>query len=309
MHLWRAQMCAASSLRAHAAISTASVTKWTSTAHKAKRALGLLGTQSPRLSSSLAQMQRQLAPSGGARQCASAIATPRPHARGPTQLAPRPTGAPPGLVTAMAPAASLQGQQQRSRGGLLVPRVSSVQQSLDNSNAAGVTVQLDNAADPTYTVLTLKGPNRAGCLSALTSAFRDFGARARSRRPEGAADHFARRAGDAARRAGRRKAGICKLGRARACMMRAGLDVGKATIDGDDATINDTFFLRTGAGAKITDPNVQAALTTTLQLLMDAGALQDAAPRPKFGTPDNKGTTNTGALLGAHAHTAHQLGN
>ena len=75
------------------------------------------------------------------------------------------------------------------------------------------------------------------------------------------------------------------------------LDVGKATVDGDDKRFHNRFFVLNTKGGKVTDEQQIKEITTALGVLLKAKSALSSVSRPKFDSPQGD-TGRMNALMG-----------
>lgn len=75
------------------------------------------------------------------------------------------------------------------------------------------------------------------------------------------------------------------------------LDVGKATVDGDDKRFHNRFFVRDAKGGKVMDDQQILEITTALGVLLKAKSALSSVARPKFDSPQGD-TGRMNALMG-----------
>ena len=85
------------------------------------------------------------------------------------------------------------------------------------------------------------------------------------------------------------------------------LDVGKATVDGDDKRFHNRFFVQNTQGGKITDAQQLKEITTALEVLLKAKSALSSVSRPKFESPQGD-TGRMNALMGTQHAGLEGLG-
>ncbi len=77
-----------------------------------------------------------------------------------------------------------------------------------------------------------------------------------------------------------------------------GLEVGKATVAGDDSRFCDKFFVQRSDGGKVTDQDQIKDVTTALELLLKAKAKASTISRPRFESTQGGDTGRMRTMMG-----------